>query len=183
MSDALVPVITRRGLAAVVRAQNDGLQAQISAFAVGRGLNAAGKYVGYTPTKDATALQNEVIRVPILSGSRLDPVGFRLLAQVPGSSAPAEYAIWEAGYYLETGELFCLWSSAEYPIATKTTRADYDFAYDLFLEQVPLASLGFTVTSPDIPDTSAILAELLAAGANTFTVMLAMNERLNAHKI
>lgn len=178
MSEALIPVITRTGLAAVVKAQGDGLQATIARIAVGQGLNASGKYIGYTPSKDATGLANEILRVPLLSGTRLDPAGFRVLGQIPASSAPESYTIWEVGFFLSTGELLALWSHPSRPLAAKTPLSDIDLAFDLLLEQLPVEALNITVMEPDIPDTTAVLAGLLATDAHLFIETLKLNERL-----
>lgn len=183
MSDALVPVITRRGLAALVNAAANGLMATIDTMAIGFGANSAGQYVGYVPSKDATALANEIVRVPLLSGSRLDPVGFRVLAQVPSSTPPDEFAIREVGFYLASGELFMLWSDPDFPVASKTPLSDVDLAFDLFLEQIPTASLTINVVGPDVPDTAGVLAQLLATDANLFIAALDQERRLVSAKL
>ncbi len=180
MSDALVPVITNAGLAAVANAQGSGLLATIAAIGVGRGLNGTS---GYAPSNQATALQSEVLRVPLLSGSRLDPAGFRVQARIPSSSTPASYIIQEVGFYLDTGVLFALWSSTAFPLAAKTGLADVDLAFDLLLEQLPVASMAISVLEPDIPDTTGVLAELLAAQANLFCAAFDINARLLAKNI
>ncbi len=113
MSDPLVLTLTRAGLAACVRAQGDGLQAQVDRVAVGRGVNVAGVFSGYTPSKTATGLLNEVIRVPILSGAKLGAPGearFKVLAEISKTSAPAAYDIREVGFFLADGTLLALWS-------------------------------------------------------------------------
>ena len=179
MSDALVPVITNAGLAAVANAQGSGLLATIAAIGVGTGSN--GK--GYAPSNQATALQSEVLRVPLLSGSRLDPIGFRVLARIPSSSAPASYIIQEVGFYLDTGVLLALWSSIDFPLAAKTGLADVDLAFDLLLQQLPVASMAISVLEPDVPDTTGVLAELLATQATLFSQVLLIQERLVANKI
>lgn len=179
MSDALVPTITNAGLAAVANAQGSGLQATLAAIGVGTG--ASGK--GYVPSNQATALQTEVLRVPLLSGSRLDPAGFRVLARVPSSSAPASYIIQEVGFYLDTGVLLALWSSTAFPLAAKTGLADVDLAFDLLLEQLPVASMTISVLEPDVPDTTGVLAELLAGQALLFVETMKLSQRLVAEKL
>ena len=183
MSDYLVPVITNAGLAAVANAQGSGLQATIASLGVGTGVVTNGVGAGYTPSQAATTLKSEAVRVPILSGSRLDPAGFRILARVPSSSAPATYIIQEVGFYLDTGVLFAVWSSPGFPLAAKTGLADVDLALDLLLEQLPVASLAISVLEPDVPDTTGVLAELLATQANLFSQTLLIQKRLVAKKI
>ena len=179
MSDALVPVITNAGLAAVANAQGSGLLATIASIGVGTG--ASGK--GYVPSNTATALQGEVLRVPLLSGSRLDPIGFRVEARIPSSSTPASYIIQEVGFYLDTGVLFALWSSIAFPLAAKTGLADVDLAFDLLLQQLPVASMAISVLEPDVPDTTGVLAELLAGQARLFVELMKLSTRLAAGKL
>ncbi len=172
MSDALVPVITNAGLAAVVNAQATGVKATIAQIGVGQGIVTNGVGVGYTPSAQATALQSEVIRVPLLSGTAIPPAGFRMLARVPASSAPASYTIWEVGFYLDTGVLLAVWSTPAFPLAAKTGLADIDIALDLFLEQLPVGSMAIAVQEPDIPDTAGVLATLLTGQADLFTFLV-----------
>ncbi|ACL55619.1 phage tail protein [Methylobacterium nodulans] len=188
MSDPLVITLTRPGLAACVRAQGDGLQAVVDRVAVGRGLNTAGTYGGYTPSKDATSLQNEVIRVPLISGSKLGAPGearFRVLAEVPKTSSPAEYAIREVGFFLTDGTLLALWSDPTpgFVLASKTALSDVALSLDLVLDQIPTGSLTLTVLDPEIPEWAATIAELLATAARTFSADLAQEQRMCAHGI
>lgn len=180
MSAALVPVITRQGLAALARAQGDGLQATIDRVAVGRGRPVAGGYAGYTPAKDDTALGAEVTRVRILSGAKRPPSGFRILAVVPADPQGPEYPIREVGFYLGTGELFCLWSDPGLILSYATRLSDVELSFELQLEQIPSGALTLTVTTPDIPDTAGVLARLLAASCRTFIADLRQEKRLVA---
>lgn len=181
MSAALIPVITRAGLAAVRNAQGTGLQATITAIAVGRGTASGSSYVGYAPTGAETALKSEQARVPLLSGSQLggaagsDPIGFRVLGRVP---AGGSYPINEVGFILGDGTLFALWSDPAFPVAFATTLADIDLAFDLFLQQLPTGSLAITVLEPDVPDTTGVLAALLRGVAFNTTELVTTNERL-----
>ncbi|WP_026190729.1 phage tail-collar fiber domain-containing protein [Methylobacterium sp. WSM2598] len=173
MSDPLVLTLTRPGLAACVRAQGDGLQAVVDRVAVGRGVASGLIYAGYTPSKDATALQNEVIRVPVISGSKLGAPGqarFRVLAEVPKTSSPSEYAIREVGFYLSDGTLLALWSDPTpgFVLASKTALADVAFSMDLVLDQIPTNALTLAVLEPEIPEWAAAIAELLGASAGSW---------------
>ena len=183
MSAALVPVITRQGLAALARAQGDGLQASIARVAVGRGRYLNGQYVGYAPAKDDAALGAEVTRVPILSGSKRPPSGFRVLAVVPAGSAPDEFPIREVGFFLATGELFCLWSDPTLILSYATLLSDVELSFELQLEQIPTSALTLTVTTPDVPDTAGVLARLLSAACRTLSADLRQERRLVARNI
>lgn len=183
MSEALVPVITRVGLATLARLDGTGLQAQISHIAVGRGVNVAGNFIGYQPAKGATALYNEATRVPIISGSRLDPGGFRVMAEVPRTATPAEYAIREVGFFLSDGTLFALWSDPALVLAFKTTLADIALSLDLYLEQVPTDRLTLTVLDPEVPEYAGALASVLAAELYAWRNAMVVAHRLRAARI
>lgn len=173
MSESLVCTFTDVGLRALVNAQRDGLQAQIVALAVGKGAAAGADFTGYVPARTATALKSETIRVPILSGTALgSSAGFRLLAVVPAISLPAEYWIQEVAAILADGTVLAIWSDPDHPLTGKTARSDTDLAYDLILDAIPTGLLSITVTDPDIPDTTTVLAMLLTTATNQFSASL-----------
>lgn len=181
---ALVPTITNVGLAAALRAQGDGIELRLSHVAVGRGLPDGGSWKGYVPTRTQTALVREDVRVPILSGSTIPDYGFRILARLPRTTDGSETQVREVGWVLETGELLCVWSEvAPAPLAYRTPRAEVDLAHELYLAQVPLSALSITVQQPDIPDTTGVLALLLAAQARTFVADLTLEQRAFARGI
>ena len=176
MSDDLIPTITRAGLAACRNAQGTGLLATISAVAIGRGVPSGGGFVGYAPTGGETALKGEMARVPLLSGAPLggvagsDPIGFRVLAQVPAlAPGSATYPVNEVGFFLDDGTLLCVWSDPVLVLAYMTAQAPLELAHDLFLSQLPVASMAITVLFPDIPDLSGVVAQLLALSARDAT--------------
>ena len=178
MSDSLVCTFTAVGLQALVNAQDDGLQAEISHLAVGQGAIAGSGFAGYAPARSDTALRNETIRVPILSGQPLDAqAGFRVLATVPASSSPAEYWIREVAAILSDGTVLAIWSDPLHPLAGKTGTTDVDLAYDLILDGIPAGLLAITVTDPDVPDPTGAIAELLSCGLRTFIADLAREKR------
>lgn len=173
MSEDLVPTITRAGLVACRNAQGTGLLATIDRIAVGRGVVGPSGYTGYTPTGRETALRGEMARVPLLQGTTLggvagsDPIGFRVLAVVPALVPPAaSYPINEVGFILSDGTLLALWSSPTLVLQFMTQQASFEQAFDLFLSALPTASMTINVQRPDIPDTTGVLAMLLAASAN-----------------
>ena len=185
-ASAIVPTLTRAGLAAIRNLQGSGLQGTLSAIAVGSGTGAGMSAVGYTPTGAETALKAEQARVPLLSGTLLgdptsltDPLGFRVTAEVPPvPQGGATYPINEVGFILSDGTLLALWSDPAYPLAFSTTLAAVDLALDLFLQQLPPNALTITVQNPDVPDTTGVLAELLAGLARRTTDIMAITDRL-----
>ena len=182
-STALVPTITNAGLAAAVNAKATGVVINLAQVGVGQGVITNNVPGGYTPDPTLTALKSEAIRVPLLSGTSIGSGAFRVLAQIPASSMPAQYPIWEVGFYLDTSVLFALWSSPAYPLASKTALSDVDLAFDLNLAQIPVGALALTVQEPDAPDMAGVLATLLEVQANSFTQALLMQERIIAANI
>lgn len=181
---ALYPVITDAGLAACFRAQGDGVHLELSQVAVGRGVANGGGWKGYTPVRSQTALKKEDVRVPILSGSKLDGQGFRVLAQIPRTTDGSEMPVNEVGWFLATGELLCVWSTPDgVPLTARTPRAEVHLAHELYLAQLPLGSLNITVMLPDIPDTAGVLAGLLSAGLRTFIADIEAERRAVARGI
>lgn len=190
MSDDLLPTLTRAGLAAVRNAQGTGVLATISQIAVGRGLASGQSFVGYTPTGAETALKDERARVPLLQGAQLggvagsDPIGFRVLAVVPPlANGTAPYPVNEVGIFLDTGDMLCVWSDPALVLAFQTAQASLELAFDLFLSQLPTASLAITVQRPDIPDTSGVLAELVRAEARRSLDIKSTFDRLSLRRI
>jgi hypothetical protein len=166
---AIVPVLTNVGIAALIRAQCDGLQGALSHMAIGRGVpNGSGGWKGYSPDRTMTALRNEDARVPLFSGTPIE-AGFRVLARFPETPAGVELPVREVAFVLSTGEPLAIWSADELvPLTYRTERAGVDLAFELHLAQIPLSLLSLTVLNPDIPDTTGILARMIAVEARGF---------------
>ncbi len=166
---AIVPVITSVGIAALIRAQGDGVQGALSHMAIGRGVpSGSGGWKGYVPDRTATALRQEDVRVPLFSGTQIEG-GFRVLARFPETPSGVEMPVREVAFLLSTGQPLAIWSEvADAPLTFRTPRAGVDLAFELRLAQVPLSALTITVTNPDIPDTAGILARMIAVEARGF---------------
>lgn len=181
---ALYPVITDAGLAASFRAQGDGVHLELSHVAVGRGVANGGGWKGYAPTRAQTALRKEDVRVQILSGSKLDGQGFRVLAVIPRTTDGSEMPVNEVAWFLSTGEMLAVWSTADgVPLTARTPRAEVHLAHELYLAQLPLSSLNITVLQPDIPDSLGVLAGLLSSGLRTFIADIEAERRAVARGI
>ena len=138
----LIPKITDAGLRALINAQNDGLQARISHIALG---DANGD--GYAPAGNETALRNERVRVAIGGGERIAPHELRVEALV--DTGPT-FWVREAGFVLEDGTLFALWSDPDTPLAYKMADVPLAVAYYLALQGVPPESVDITVSGPTV---------------------------------
>ncbi|MCF4125048.1 phage tail-collar fiber domain-containing protein [Methylobacterium sp. SyP6R] len=181
---ALVPTIVDVGLAACLRAQGDGIEARLSHMAVGRGIADGGTWKGYVPSRTQTGLVREDVRAPILSGTKVPDFGFRVLARIPRTTDGSELPIREVGWYLESGEMLCVWSEvAAAPLAYRTPRAEVDLAHELYLRQLPLSILNITVQQPDIPDPMAGLFGLFSTECRLFIAALEAERRSVDRKI
>ncbi|KPM60190.1 phage tail protein [Pseudomonas putida] len=152
MSTGLQPVITKAGLAAILKATTTGLSAEISHIALGS--------VAYTPSAEQKTLRNEVARFPISSGEKLSSTLLHLTAVADGTAA---YWVREVGIFLSDGTLLAVWSHLTEALAYKAANIDLLLAYDLSLAALPADSVTITSTAAGLNLT---LAEPLAALAS-----------------
>ena len=138
----LIPKITDAGLHALINAQNDGLEARISHIALGDGAGA-----GYVPTGSETELRRERVRVPVGGGERIAPHELRVEALV--DEGPS-FWVREAGFMLDDGTLFALWSDPDTPLAYKTAGVPLALAYYLALQGVPPDSVNLSISGPTV---------------------------------
>jgi hypothetical protein len=153
MSEPLQPVITTAGLAAIWRADNTGVAAEITH--VGLGTSA------YTPVKTQTALRTRKGMYPVSDGQRLSDTLLHLTAVADDA---LEYWVKEVGFYLSDGTLLAVWSDPTAALAYKSTTAQLLLAYDLSLSALPANSVTITSSGAGLNLT---LAEELAALAST----------------
>ncbi|WP_410952476.1 phage tail protein [Pseudomonas sp. S1(2024)] len=151
MSTPLQPVITKVGLAAILRADNTGIAAQITHIALGTS--------GYTPSNDQKSLVNQVAKFPISGGERLSSTLLHLTALADGAAA---YWVREVGFLLSDGTLLAVWSHSSEALTYKSANTDLLLAYDLSLAALPANSV--TIVSGEA-GLSLSLAEPLAAQA------------------
>jgi hypothetical protein len=144
MSTVLSPTITTAGLQAVFNASNNGLQAKISAVALGEG--------SYIPTQDRTELDDERNRVPIASGQLATATQIHL--NVIDDSDKA-FWVCEVGFFLEDGTLFAVYSQpstseSNQALAYKSPQIDLLLAFDLALSGVPADSVTIIDQGADL---------------------------------
>lgn len=130
MSTPLQPVILEAGLAAVWRATNDGLAAQITHIALGD--------AGYEPVQSQVGMRSERARYPIADGDRVSPSQIHLTALADGD---AEFWVREVGFLLADGTVFAVWSHPTRALAYKAAGVALLLAYDLELTAVPAGSV------------------------------------------
>lgn len=120
--------ITQEGLN---RAGNaNGPQIEIDAIGIGTAFGDR----GYTPHRNQTALQNEVMRVSISSAINRGDGYWQITAPTNESK---EYAVREVGYYLTDGTLFAIWSHPTNVWFYQTLVNKPIQAFDLMLKDVP----------------------------------------------
>ncbi|MFK0086495.1 phage tail protein [Pseudomonas sp. NPDC090755] len=157
MSTPLQPVITKAGLAAIWRADNAGLAAEITHVVLGTS--------GYTPNADQKTLKAQTASYPIAGGERLGNTQIHLTAVADGDRA---FWVREVGFLLSDGTLLAVWSHPTEALAYKPAGTDLLLAYDLSLTALPAnsvtivsagAGLNLTLAGPLAAQASALIAE------------------------
>jgi len=159
MSTPLQPVITKAGLAAILRADNTGIAAQITHIALGTS--------GYTPSADQKSLVAQTAKYPISGGERLSSTLLHLTALADGDRA---FWVREIGFLLSDGTLLAVWSDSSTPLTYKSATTDLLLAYDLSLAALPAdsvtiisndAGLSLSLAGPLAAQAQALIAEQL----------------------
>ena len=136
MSTILKPTITSAGLQALINADNNGLDAQITAVGLGQ--------AGYTPSNSRTRLSSEVHRIGLHSGKRV--ASNQLHLNVIDNSSH-EFWVREVGFYLQDGTLFAVYSSPDKALAYKATDVDLLLAFDLSIEAASADKINIDVNN------------------------------------
>lgn len=159
MSTPLQPVITKAGLAAILRADNTGIAAQITHIALGTS--------GYTPSADQKSLVSQTAKYPIAGGERLSSTLLHLTALADDERA---YWVREIGFLLSDGTLLAVWSDSSTPLTYKAANSKVLLAYDLSLSALPAdsvtilsneAGLSLSLAAPLAAQAQALIAEQL----------------------
>lgn len=135
----LVATITDAGMQAVFNAASNGIQATISHIGLGDG--------NYTATPEQTEMVNERQNLPISDTERLSINQIRVAAVASG---PASYWVTEAGFYLDDGTLFAIWSNQDQPLGFKAVDGDFIAALDLVLTRVDGNNVTVQTTGPSL---------------------------------
>ena len=151
MPDHLSIVITKTGKEAAFNVANTGFELEISHIAFGD--------VGWSPVNDdeATELQNEILRVPIISGEKLGSSQIHLNAKLGGDT---EFIIREVGIFLNDGTLFGIYSSTSQDLAHKTSGVELILTFDLILSTLPPESVSIIIEGGE-PAYPSIINELI----------------------
>lgn len=136
---ALIPIITKKGLAAVFNTESTGVAAKITHIALGDN--------GRTPSNGELGLVNERMRIPIADGERVNDHQIHVTALADG---PTDFWVREIGFMLEDGTMLAVWSDKHDPLAYKSAQVPLFLAFDLVLEALPSSSVTVIGTGADL---------------------------------
>lgn len=130
MSIILKPTITTAGLQAVFNADSNGLDAKVTAIALGDS--------GYMPSQNQTALSSEKSRIGIASGRMATPTQAHMTVI---DDSDKTFWVKEVGFFLEDGTLFAVYSDPSKVLAYKSPDVDLILAFDLAVTGVPSGAI------------------------------------------
>lgn len=126
-------VITKAGLQSLVNAEQTGTASVvISQIAFGSGQ--------YSATDTQISLQNEIKRLPVISGGTDDDHSIHVAVQDNSSDS---YSVYEFGIFLEDGTLFAVYSQTGNPVLQKTISSVAQFECGITFEDVNVQSVSF----------------------------------------
>lgn len=171
MPDHLSIVITKAGKEAAFNASNTGFELEISHIAFGD--------IGWTPVSDdeATELQNEILRVPIISGEKLGSSQIHLNAKLDGD---AEFVIREVGIFLSDGTLFGIYSNKSQDLVHKTSGVELILTFDLILSTLPPDSVSIIIEGGESAYPS-IINELIKITLGNIKTSIVQIDNLSRH--
>ena len=134
-------VLTNAGLQKVINAEQTGTApVVISQIAFGSGQ--------YTANASQIALQNEIKRLPVISGGTDNAHSIHVAAQDTSSDS---YSVYEFGLFLSDGTLFAIYSQTGTPILQKTISSVAQFECGIMLQGVNAQSISFGDVSFSYP--------------------------------
>jgi len=136
---ALIPVITRQGLASAWTADSTGVAAKIVAVVLGD--------QGYAPDREQAGLRNPLLRVPVADGQRVSDTQIHVSAVVDG---PQAFWVREVAFELDNGKVLAIWSDPNEPLAYKSGRFNFLIGFDLVLDALPVGSVTVVSTGANL---------------------------------
>lgn len=134
-------VLTNAGLQKIINAEQTGTApVVISQIAFGSGQ--------YTANASQIALQNEIKRLPVISGGTDNNHSIHVAAQDTSSDA---YSVYEFGLFLSDGTLFAIYSQTGTPILQKSISSVAQFECGIILQGVNVQSVSFGDVSFSYP--------------------------------
>lgn len=134
-------VLTNAGLQKIINAEQTGTApVVISQIAFGSGQ--------YNANASQIALQNEIKRLPVISGGTDNEHSIHVAAQDTSSDS---YSVYEFGLFLSDGTLFAVYSQTGTPILQKTISSVAQFECGISLQDVNVESISFGDVSFSYP--------------------------------
>lgn len=153
--EALIPVVTDRGLTAMLNATNTGVDAFISHIAFGDGNGQR-----YSPSAQQAALRRERARVPVGGGERIG--SFEISVEALFDVGPS-FTINEVGFVLDDGTMLAIWADPDVSLAFKTEGVPLVVSYNLALQGVPPDAITLNISGPSVNLTLVEPVALLSA--------------------
>lgn len=126
-------VLTNAGLQKIINAEQTGTApVVISQIVFGSGQ--------YSANASQIALQNEIKRLPVISGGTDNDHSIHVAAQDTSSDS---YSVYEFGLFFEDGTLFAVYSQTGSPILQKTISSVAQFECGIALQGVNVESISF----------------------------------------
>ena len=126
-------VLTNAGLQKIINAEQTGTApVVISQIAFGSGQ--------YSANASQIALQNEIKRLPVISGGTDNDHSIHVAAQDTSSDS---YSVYEFGLFFEDGTLFAVYSQTGSPILQKTISSVAQFECGIAIQGVNVESISF----------------------------------------
>ncbi|SDI10291.1 hypothetical protein SAMN04488136_1648 [Vibrio xiamenensis] len=139
MSDGLSLTITTLGLAAAIKAKENGIKAVLKWVSVGD--------AAYTPSKAQKVLQSEKARVEFGEFKDLSGTSIQAAAKFSGDD---EYAIREIGFWLDDGTLFGVISAPDTTLNYKAAGAHCIQPFTLNLSALPTDAVTVEVGTENL---------------------------------
>lgn len=175
---------TRAGIASLVDAKSRGFQRKITHVAIGDKT--------YTPSKEQTALRNEVDRVAV------EPISEEELENIPDGEIPVmgifdnekSYAVGEVGCFLDNGVLLAVNSEEGSPQAYKSRFARIVQDLAVGLAALPEGSLTVVVggnlrlsVKKELVELSGAMIDTMHRQLNQELEIIEMKKRLEGHRV
>ena len=137
----LVPKLTQIGLKALFDAEQNQIKIKIAKIGFGD--------KAYTPTGNETTLQNEIIRLPVLSGKVYPQLGMIDFSTVIPKDTP-NFWIREIGFYDEQDRLIFLWSDPDVIIGQKTKFITMLEGLRVYITEADVGLIEVVEAEPDV---------------------------------
>ncbi|CAA0111579.1 Uncharacterised protein [BD1-7 clade bacterium] len=134
LDSGFTAITTRAGINAATSAKANGLKAELGWIGVSA--------TAFTPTRQTTAIPNEIKRVRIGGSADMAYNQVHLSALFDGGT----YTVRTVGFYLEDGTLFAVWSHSQNVLFYKTALNKVAHGFDLVLDSIPPDSITVNST-------------------------------------